>query len=88
MTISARKKGVVGSAPRSRTTARPVPPQTRRFSGRELPIRIDPEDIKFEALSERIQVALQASGVTVAQALRNLSKVRARRFREIHAGRP
>jgi hypothetical protein len=36
-------------------------------------------------LSERIRIALQTSGVTLAQALKNLSRVRARRFREIHA---
>jgi len=87
MTTSARKKDGVGAAPRSRTTARPVRPQARRFGSRELPIRIDPEDLELEALSERIRIALQASGVTPVQALKNLSKVRARRFREIHGGR-
>jgi hypothetical protein len=87
MTTSARKKDGVGAAPRSRTTARPVRPRARRFGSEKLPIRIAPEDLELEELSERIRIALQASGVTAVQALRNLSKVRARRFREIHGGR-
>jgi len=87
MTTPARKKDGIGAAARSGTTARAARLQARRVRGLPLPIRMEPEDLELEALGERIRSALQASGVTPEQALKNLAKVRARRFREMHGGR-
>jgi hypothetical protein len=88
MTTPARKRNGIGATARPLTTARSSSPHARRTGSSALLIRIDPEDLELEALSERIRSALHASGVTPTQALKNLPKVRARRFREIHGGRP
>ena len=88
MTTPARKKDGIGAVVRSRMTARQARPQARRVGRLALPVPVEPEDLELEALSERIRSALHASGVTPEQALKNLTKVRARRFLEIHGGRP
>jgi bifunctional DNA-binding transcriptional regulator/antitoxin component of YhaV-PrlF toxin-antitoxin module len=44
-----------------------------------------PPDVALERLSGRVKAALKRGSVTTEQALRNLGKVRRRRFRRLHA---
>jgi bifunctional DNA-binding transcriptional regulator/antitoxin component of YhaV-PrlF toxin-antitoxin module len=75
-----------------------VPPRYRRAHGlgkgsRMLAVEVAdglvliPSDDALERLSERLQTALARHGVTADQAVRNLDKIRRRRFQRRHGPR-
>jgi bifunctional DNA-binding transcriptional regulator/antitoxin component of YhaV-PrlF toxin-antitoxin module len=75
-----------------------VPPKYRRkhklWKGTEVllvqlgeTLMVVPSDVSLFRLCERIQDALAGRGVSVSQALKNLPKVRRRRFRRLYGRR-
>jgi hypothetical protein len=66
-------------------TARKVQAGERRDKPqRRMQIRISPTEATLNRLSRRMQEALAESGISLEQALKNLEKVRQRRFQRLY----
>ena len=58
--------------------------EQKQKTQRKVQVRVTPTEAKLNRLSRRLQEALAESGISLEQALKNLDKIRQRRFRRLY----
>jgi hypothetical protein len=67
-----------------RTQTKPKPRERGEKRRRLIQLRITPAEAALNRLSRRLQEALAGRGISIEQALKNLERVRQRRFQRLY----